>query len=170
MEKEPALYFTHSGKYTLKAYLLYSFPFLWDVDRKYEKSDAFIVGGFIAHDLEIDLKGNEGKNSSSHRLLKWSSICVQSVQSLSHVWLFGTPWTAACQAYLFITNSLSLLKLKSNELVMPSKHLILCHSLLLPSIFPSIRAFSNESVLCIRWPKFQLLHQSFQWIFRTDLF
>ena len=66
-----------------------------------------------------------------------------------------TPWTAACQASLFITNSWSLLKLMSIESVMPSNHLILCHSLLLlPSVFPSIRVFSNESVLCIRWPKY----------------
>ena len=64
-----------------------------------------------------------------------------------------TPWTAACQASLSITNSRSLLKLMSIELVMPSNHLILCHPLLLlPSIFPSIRVFSNESALCIRWP------------------
>ena len=78
----------------------------------------------------------------------------QSVQSLSHVWLFATPWTAAHQPSLSITNSWSLLKLISIESVMPSSHLILCHSLLLlPSIFPSGRVFSNESVLCIRWLK-----------------
>ena len=67
----------------------------------------------------------------------------------------ATPWIAACQASLSITNSWSLLKLMSIELVMPSNRLILCHPLLLlPSIFPSIRVFSNESVLCIRWPKY----------------
>ena len=77
-----------------------------------------------------------------------------SVQSLSHVRLFATPWTAACQASLSITNSWSLLKLTSVELVMPSSHHILCRPLLLPSIFPSIRVFSNESVLHIRWPKY----------------
>ena len=77
------------------------------------------------------------------------------VQSLSHVPLFVTPWTAARQASLSITNSQSLLKLMSIESVMPSNHLILCHPLLLlPSIFPSIRVFSSESVLCIRWPKY----------------
>ena len=77
------------------------------------------------------------------------------VQSLSSVCLFVTPWTVACQASLFITNLWSLLKLKSIELVMPTNHLILCHPLLLlPSIFPSIRVFSNESVLHIRWPKY----------------
>ena len=82
-------------------------------------------------------------------------VQFSSVQSLSHVWLFGTPWTAARQASLSIINSQrSLLKLMSIELVMPSNHLILCHPLLLPSIFPSIRVFSNESVVRIRWPKY----------------
>ena len=78
-----------------------------------------------------------------------------SVQLLSRVQLFETPWTAAHQATLSITNSQSLLKLMSFKSVMPSNHLILCHSLLLlPSIFPSIRVFSNKSVLRIRWPKY----------------
>ena len=78
-----------------------------------------------------------------------------SVQSLSHVRLFATPWTAACQASLSIANSQSLPKLMSIESVMPSNHLILCCPLLLlPSIFPSIRVFSNESALHIRWPKY----------------
>ena len=80
---------------------------------------------------------------------------VSSVQSLSRVRLFATPWTAARQASLSITSSRSLLKLMSIESVMPSNHLILCRPFLLPtSIFPSIRAFSNESVLRIRWPKY----------------
>ena len=79
----------------------------------------------------------------------------QSVQSLSHVQLFATPWTTAHQASLSITNSQSLPKLMSIESVMPSNHLILCRPLLLlPSIFPSIRVFSNESALRIRWPKY----------------
>ena len=78
-----------------------------------------------------------------------------SVQSLSHVQLFATPWTAACQASLFITNSQSLLKLMPIESMMPSNHLIpCCPLLLLPSIFPSIRVFSKESALRIRWPKY----------------
>ena len=81
-------------------------------------------------------------------------FCMCSVQSLSHVQHFVTPWTAACQASLSITNSQSLPKLMSIELVMPSNHLILCHPLLLPSVFLSIRVFSNESVLHIRWPKY----------------
>ena len=80
---------------------------------------------------------------------------VGSVQSLSRVRLFVTPWTAAHQSCLSITNSQSLLRLMSIESVMPSNHLILCWSLLLqPSIFPSIWVFSNESVLRIRWPKY----------------
>ena len=82
-------------------------------------------------------------------------MCLSLVQSLSHVWLFATPWIAACQASLSITNSRSLLKLMSIESVMPSNHLILCHPLLLlPPVPPSIRVFSNESVLHIRWPKY----------------
>ena len=78
-----------------------------------------------------------------------------SIQLNSRVWLLATPWTATCQASLSITNSRSLLKVLSIESVMSSNHLILCRSLfLLPSIFPSIRVFSNESALCIRWPKY----------------
>ena len=81
--------------------------------------------------------------------------CFNSVHSLSHVQLFATPWNAARQASLSITNTWSLLKLMSIESVMPSNHLILCHHFLLrPSIFPSIRVFSNESVLPIWWPKY----------------
>ena len=85
-----------------------------------------------------------------------------SVQLLSHIWLFATPWSAAHQASLSITNSWSLLKLKSIESVMSSSHLILCHPLLLlTSVFPSIRGFSNESVLHIRWSKY--------WSFRFSI-
>ena len=79
---------------------------------------------------------------------------VSSIQSLSCIRLFVIPWTAACQAFLFIINSQSLLKLMSIESLIPSNHLTLCHPLLLlPSVFPSVRVFSNESVLHIRWPK-----------------
>ena len=89
-------------------------------------------------------------------------VQFSSVQSLNHVWLFATPWTVACQASLSITNSWSLLRLMSTESVMPSNHLILCHPLLFPpSIFPSIRVFSNESALHIRWPKY--------WSFRINI-
>ena len=89
------------------------------------------------------------------KILLNNVVQFSSVQSLSCVWLFATPWTAARQASLSITNSQSLLKLMSIEWVMPSNRLILCHPLLLPPlIFPSIRVFSNESVLCIMWPKY----------------
>ena len=84
-----------------------------------------------------------------------TSAVISSVQLLSRVQLFMTPWAAACQASLSITNSRSLLKLMFTESVMPSNHRILCRPLLLPaSIFPSIRVFSNESVLCVRWSKY----------------
>ena len=88
-------------------------------------------------------------------MLFFDYLFFSSVQSLSCVRLFATPWTAAGQASLSITNSRSSPKLMSIELVMPSSHLILCHPLfLLPPIPPSIRVFSNESTLCIRWPKY----------------
>ena len=85
----------------------------------------------------------------------YPDLQFSSVQSLRRVRLFATPWTAACQASLSITNTLSLLKLMSILSVIPSNHLILCHSLLFPpSSFPSIRVFSSESVLCNRWPNY----------------
>ena len=96
------------------------------------------------------------------RLLIFATKYFSSVHSV-----FATPWSTACQASLSITDSWSLLKLMSIESVMPSNHLILCRPLLLlPSVFPSIRVFSNESALCIRWPKYwpSIQHQSFQWI------
>ena len=86
--------------------------------------------------------------------MKQSIYEFSGVQLLSCVRLFATPWTAALQASLSFTISQSLLKLMSIESVMPSNHLVLCHPLLLPSIFPGIRVFSNESALCIRWPKY----------------
>ena len=88
--------------------------------------------------------------------------CLSSVKSFSHVQLFATPCTAACQASLPITNSQSVFKLKSIESVMSSNHLILCHPLLyIPSLFPSIRVLSDESVLPIRWPKYWSFSFSF---------
>ena len=102
-----------------------------------------------------------GVNYCIRSLIPWyklrtpSEDRVSSVQSLSHVWLFVTPWTAAHQASLSITNSRSLLKLLSITSVMPSNHLMLCHPLLLlPSFFPNVRVFFNEWVLHIRWPKY----------------
>ena len=97
------------------------------------------------HDKSRELYKNE---------MEWTEK-FSSVRSLSHVLLFATPWTEAHQASLSITNSRSLLKLMSIESVMPSNHVILCCPLLiLPSIFPIIKIFSNELVLCIRWPKY----------------
>ena len=103
----------------------------------------------------IKLVGGSQELILMSHLGKPPSVQFGSVQSLSHVRLFATPGTAARQAFQSITNSPSLLRLMSVALVMPSNHLILCHPLLfLPSIFPSIRVFSNESVLHIRWPKY----------------
>ena len=102
----------------------------------------------------------------------WGSVQFSTVQSLSHVRLFATPWIAARQASLSITNSQSLLKLMSIELVMPSSHLILCRSLLLlPPISPSIRVFPMSHCLheVAKVLEFQVQHQSFQWTPRTDL-
>ena len=101
---------------------------------------------------------NLGKHNRKQRHYfanKGLSSLLSSVHSLSRVRLFVTPWTTASQASLFITNSQSLLKLMSTEPMMPSNNLILCRPLLLlPPIFPSIRVFSNESVLHMRWPKY----------------
>ena len=106
------------------------------------------------------MKGGRGHKFETYKrtqiISTWKILNLnQSVQSLSRVWLFATPWTVAHQASLSITNYQSLLKLMPIELVMTSNHLILFLPLLLPpSIFPSIRVFSNESVLRIRWPKY----------------
>ena len=110
--------------------------------------------------LDMVKKEMERLNIDSLRIseVKWigmGKFYFISVQSLSPVWLFASPWTAACQASLSITNSQSLLRLMSIKLVMPSNHLILCHPILfLPSVVPSIRVFSNESVLHISCPKY----------------
>ena len=99
---------------------------------------------------------NERKVKDSNQILAYSfQTKVQFSSVLTCVWFFANPWTTACQASLYITNSWSLPRLMSIESVMPSNHLILCHPLLpLPSIFPSIRVFSNEPVLLSRWPKY----------------
>ena len=97
------------------------------------------------------------KSRCSWEFNHWSLLLIQqydAIQSLSRVWLFATPWTAALQASLSFTIFWSMLKLMSFESVMPSNYLVLCHPLLLPSIFPSIRVFSNELALHIRWPKY----------------
>ena len=110
----------------------------------------------------IEIYSFEGiKTSFSYYLKVMLSGFYLSVLSLSRVQLFATPWNAVRQASLSITNSRSLLKLMSIELVMPSNYLIFCHPLLLPpSIFPNIRVFSNESVLQIRWPRYWSLSLS----------
>ena len=105
--------------------------------------------GVGCHALLQGIFPTQGSNPCLLHLLNWQagSLPLSSVHLLSHVQFFATPWTAACQASLFITNSWSLVKLMSIELGMPSNHLILCHSLhLLPSVFPSIRVFSNDVV------------------------
>ena len=112
--------------------------------------------------LALHIQGSTSKDSNNCGFTQpWIQsfvdyvVMFSSVQSLSHVWLFETPWTAACQASLSITNSRNPPKLMSFESVMPSNNLILCRPLLLlPSIFPSIRVFSNEWALRIRWPKY----------------
>ena len=104
------------------------------------------VVGSMSMDFRVEVMAGD---------ISWKVIVIFIVQSLSHVQLFATPWTAACQVSLSITISRSLFKLMSIESGMPSNHFILyCPLLLLPSIFPSIRVFSNESVICIRWPKY----------------
>ena len=100
------------------------------------------------------LSANLSKKNLKPIYIWMTLLRLSSIQWLSHVQLFATPWTAAHQASLSITNSQSLPKPMSIESVMPSNHLILCCPLLLPSIFPSIRVFSNESALRIRWPKY----------------
>ena len=107
---------------------------------------------FICLEIILAVKKSESRLVVSKFLLP-HGLHHQSIQSLSHVQLFATLWTAECQVSLSFTKSWSLLRLMSIELVIPSNHLILCCPLLLPSIFPSIRVFANESVLCIRWPK-----------------
>ena len=117
-------------------------------------SYSLLQGIFLTHGLNPGLLQCRSHQGSPRHYI-YIYIQFSSVQSLSHVRLFVTPWTAACQASLSITNSQSLFKLTSIESVMPSNHLILCRPLFFPpSIFPSIRIFSDESALHIRWPKY----------------
>ena len=115
------------------AYLLFVYHLCWNIFLAH-----FLIGLFGCFAIEVE----------------FFMYSRYSVQSLSHVRLFATPWIAACQASLSITNSRSLLKLMPIESVMPSSHLILCRPLLLPPVPPRIRVFSNESTLCMRWPKY----------------
>ena len=119
---------------------------------------APVIRATVKHSANVACgRGHGEKGTLLRRCWEWKLLtanCASSVQSLSRVWIFATPWTAARQASLS-TNSWSLLKLLSIDPMTPSHHLILCRPLLLPpSIFPSIRLFSNESVLRIRWPKY----------------
>ena len=127
-----------------------------------EKSESEVTQSCLTlcDPMDCNLPGSSVHGFSRQEY--WSGVPLPSPSSVtSGVQLFVTPWAVACQAYLPITNSQSLLKLISIESVMPSDHLILCHPLLLPpSIFPSIRVFSKESVLHIRWPKYWSLNFS----------
>ena len=117
---------------------------------KFIKTHVHWIGDAIQPSQTLSPPSPPAFNLSQHQGL----FQFNSLQSLSCVWLSATPWTAAHQTSLSITNSQSLLKLVSVESVMPCNHLILCPLLLLPSIFPSIQVFSNESALRIRWPKY----------------
>ena len=136
---------------------------MWNLERRYWWT--YLQGSSQNADMQNRLvdrvgEGKGGRNwetSVEIHTLPYGeqSCCCLVTQSLNHVWLFVTPWTTAHQASLSITNSWSLLKLMSIKSVTPSNHLILCHPRLLPlSIFLSIKAFLNESALCIRWPKY----------------
>ena len=117
---------------------------------------ALATCGYLSlNNLKLNTNQSSKTITFSITLDYWLGIQFSSVQLLSHVWLFVTPRTAAHQASLSITNSWNLLKLTTTKSVMLSNHLILCRPCLLPpSIFPSIRVFSSESVLHIRWPKY----------------
>ena len=126
----------------------------WEIDGATVETVRDYFGG-LQKSLQMVTAAMKLKDTWSLEKKLWPTSVSQSVQSFSHVRLFATPWTATRQASLSITNFRSLLKRVSIELVMPSNYLILCRLLLLPpSIFPSIRVFSNESALRIRWPKY----------------
>ena len=116
----------------------------------------FICSSEIVFHFTLQSQRHNEELLATSTITSWHSWhTFSSVQSFNHVWLFATPWTTVRQASLSITNSRSLPKLMSIESVMPYNHLILCRPLLLlPSIFPNIRVFSNKSALCIRWPKY----------------
>ena len=135
--------------WSFKPPLMYEVPY-----SPWPHKQSLISNFYIFFNL-INLVGKGINLTHMHFSFHEEDEHISSVQLLSRVQLFATPWTGARQASLSITNSQSLLKLMSIKSVMPSKHLILCHPLLfLPSIFPNIRVISNESVLRIRWPKY----------------
>ena len=126
---------------------------------------SFNLSIYLSTYLSLYLPTDAEEHILYFMLIQFSSVAQFSVQ------LYVTPWTAPCQASLTFTISQSLLRFLSIESKMLSNHLILYRTLLLlPSVFPSVRVFANESALCSRWPKYwsQLQHQSFQWIFRVD--
>ena len=149
---KPRAYYAKWNRTERKKQILYIKACIWNLEKwcwwismQGSSGNADIVSKVVTQWEEED-----GMNWESST----ETYTFSSVQLLSRVWLFATPWTPAHQPSLSITNSWSLLKLMSIELVMPSNHLILCHPLLPPSIFPSIGVFSNESALRIRWPKY----------------
>ena len=130
-----------------------------DIFSKMNKVNLSIQGKFVIQSLNLSIHTHNAKlqlgRPIEEAFMFYYSGSIVVIQSLGQVQLLATPWTAACQASLPFTISWSLLKLMSIESVMPSNHLILCHPLLLlPSILPSLRVFSNELALCIRWPKY----------------
>ena len=132
-------------------------PKRWCCESAALNMPANLENSAVATGLEKVSFHSNPKERQCQRMFKLLYSCthLSSVQLLIHVQLFITPWTATCKASLFFINSQSLLKCMPIELVMTSNHLILCHHLLLlPSLFPSIRVFSSESVLHIRWPKY----------------
>ena len=150
----PPLFFLLTGNHKIVLhifksvpFLLYSFVcFIFKTPHNNDNKSIFLLSIILYSSSHIVANGRIPFFLWLSNILSYSLV-----QSLSHVQLFATPRTAACQASLSITNSQSLLRLTSVELVMPSNHLILCHPFLLPtSIFPSLRVFSHESVLCIR--------------------
>ena len=143
--------------YYLLARLQYYNIFVFNSVLNLLKFWKYVLGWFWKKSIDFSYKTSRKRKGTEKSPLKWT---VQ-LQSLSRVRLFVTPWTAARQASLCITNSQSLLKLMSIELVMPSNHLILCRPLLLLSSNFQMRVFSNESVFCIRWPKY--------WSFRFNI-
>ena len=158
------MYFSQFCRLTVQDQGCSQFSFWWDFSSWLE--DSWLLSVCSHHgETETEVEGRTERDSMFWHLF------FNSVQLFTYFRLFVILQTAACQASLSITNSLTLLKLMSIESVMPSNHLTLCQPLLLlASIFPSIRVFSNESVLHIRWPKycsFQWILY-FQWIFRTD--
>ena len=149
-------HFAENGTYSRSYGFSSSHVWLWEIDRK--EGWALKNWCFELWCWKRLLRVPWTTRRSNQSILKeinpeYSLEVFSSVQSLSHVQLFATPWTTAHQSSLSITSSWSSLKLMSIESVMPSNYLILCCSLLLPSIVPSIRVFSNESALPIRWPK-----------------